>query len=58
MIFGIFGTFGIEIGLEKNPKTFGRKKLGPKSFDFLSKNFSLKKVMKIQNLEISTEDKN
>ena len=64
MIFGIFGKFGIEIGTRKKigRKIFRRKKsdnfwskknLGPKIFDFLTKNFSLKKSMKIQNFEIS-----
>ena len=63
-IFGILGKFGIGIG---NPKFSGRfffrrKKsencfveniLGPKKFDFWSKKNSMKKLLKIQNFEIS-----
>ena len=64
MIFGILGKFRIEIG-DPNffcRKIFRRKKfqkscvenfLGPKNFVFLSNFFSMKKLMKIQNFEIS-----
>ena len=63
MIFGILGSFGIEIGdpiffveqffVEKNPKTFGRNFFGTKFFQFSTDFFSMKKSMKIQNFEIS-----
>ena len=63
MIFGIFGTFGIEIGTRKHfgRNFFRRKKsenfwpkifLGPTFFEFCPKCFSLKKSMKIKNFEI------
>ena len=63
VIFGIFGTFGIEIGTRKKigRKIFRRKKirkrlveifLGPQKFDFFPEKFSLEKSMKIQNFEI------
>ena len=65
MIFGILGSFGIEIGTRKNVgrKIFRQKKIrkllvenifGTKNFRFFVDFFFVEKVNEIQNFEISS----